>query len=171
MFGEDVKFANINLLNNPQVGIVKEAIYYYRKRVDSSSATQNTIENNEFYFTSTKLVQQYLIDKSIFLYNKIQPFIQFYITYEILFRIGSKAFKFLDSNGYEKYCDIIENFLEQVEDKYILEQRIFPPKLRIFALSKKYKRDIRYDFILRNNSFIYSNYVMLCDRKIYIKTK
>jgi hypothetical protein len=106
---------------------VKEAIYYYRKRVDSSSATQNTIENNEFYFTST---------------------------YEILFRIGSKAFKFLDSNGYEKYCDIIENFLEQVEDKYILEQRIFPPKLQIFALSKKYNRDIRYDFILRNNSFI-----------------
>ena len=161
MFGEDVKFANINLLNNPQVGIVKEAIYYYRKRVDSSSATQNTIENNEFYFTSTKLVQQYLIDKSIFLYNKIQPFIQFYITYEILFRIGSKAFKFLDSNGFKKYCDIIENFLEQVEDKYILEQRIFPPKLQIFALSKKYNRDIRYDFILRNNSFIYSNYVML----------
>ena len=67
----------------------------------------------------------------------------------------------MEINSYKRYCKIIENLLKQIDDKYILEQKIFPSKLLIFALSKKYNKDIRYDINLINQSFIYSNYILI----------
>ena len=96
-----------------------------------------------------------MINKSLSLYNKILSFVQFFIAYETLFRIKSEAYKFLDLDSYKLYCLVIENLLKQIDDKYILEQKIFPSNLKIFALSKKYNKDIRYDIILWKDSFIY----------------
>ena len=126
--GEDTKFISNLLIFNPILGLIKEAIYYYRKRSDSSSAMQNNENKKEFYFNTIYSVQQYLIEKSILLYNKILPFIQFYIAYETLFRIESFAFKYLDNKSYKKYCSVIQSILIQIEDKYILEQKIFPSR-------------------------------------------
>ena len=166
LFGEDIRFITNLLFIKPLLGIVREAIYYYRKRSDSSSAIQSTEENKYYYFENLKNVQYYLINKSIILYNKILPFIQYFIAYETIFRLKSQAYKYLDINSYKNYCSLIENLLNKIEDKYILEQKIFPSRLIIFALSKKYKRDIRYDIILQNESFIYSNYLLI-DLKTY----
>ena len=147
LFGEDVRFITNLLLIKPLLGIVREAIYYYRKRSDSSSAIQSTEENKYYYFDNLKNVQYYLIKKSIIMYNKILPFIQYFIAYETIFRLKSLAYKYLDINNYKNYCILIEDLLNEIDDKYILEQKIFPSRLIIFALSKKYKRDIRYDII------------------------
>jgi len=166
LFGEDVRFIANLLLIKPLLGIVREAIYYYRKRSDSSSAIQSTEESKYYYFENLKNVQYYLINTSIIMYNKILPFIQYFIAYETIFRLKSLAYKYLDVNNYKNYCIEIENLLNKIEDKYILEQKIFPSRLIIFALSKKYKRDMRYDIILQNESFIYSNYILI-DLKTY----
>jgi len=161
LFGEDIRFITNILIIKPILGLLKEAIYFYRKRSDSTSAIQNTEENRYYYFKNIINVQQYLINESIALYKKILPFIQYFIAYETIFRLKSKAYKFLEINSYKRYCKIIENLLKQIDDKYILEQKIFPSKLLIFALSKKYNKDIRYDINLINQSFIYSNYIMI----------
>ena len=147
------------------MGIVKEAVYYYRKRADASSATQYIIQNKDFYFKCTKLVSQYLIDQSISLYNIIIPYIKYYIAYELLFRIHSKAYNYLESEDYKLYCDILDNFLNQIEDKYILEQRIYPAWLQIFLLSKKYKQYLGYNMSINNETFNYSNYTIINIKK------
>ena len=159
--GEDIRFIFNILLIKPLLGFIKEAIYYYRKRSDSTSAIQNTEINPNFYFWTIKYVQQYLIDKSIYLHKKILPFVQFYIAYETLFRLESKSYKFLDSNNYYRYCKAIEDLLKQTEEKYFLEQLIFPVILKIFALSKKLNSDIKDKIVLKNEAFIYSNYELL----------
>lgn len=164
--GEDIRFISNLLLIKPILALIKEAIYYYRKRSDSSSAMQNNEKKKNFYFFTIKLVQQYLINSSILLYNKIVPFVQFYIAYETLFRIKSLSYMFLDYKSYKDYCTIIENLLKQIEDKYILEQKIFSARLQIFALSKKYSRDLRNEIKLKDNLFLYSNYVLI-NLKIY----
>ena len=159
--GEDTIFINNILLLNPIIGYIREAIYYYRKRADHSSAVQNQVQKVDFYFSQLKYVGQYLIDKSKELYNKIVPFIQFYIGYNDLFRILSPAFRFLNSTNFIKYCKAIEDQLNQIEDKYILEQKFTSYKNKIFTLSKKYKRDLRYDVICKNNLLIYSGYIIM----------
>jgi glycosyltransferase involved in cell wall biosynthesis/CDP-glycerol glycerophosphotransferase (TagB/SpsB family) len=166
--GEDIRFIGNILLKKSIIGLIKGAIYFYRKRADSTSAIQNTERKKDYYFSTINFVQQYLIDKSVLLYNTILPFIQYYIAYEVLFRISSKSYIFLDLKSYKKYCNIIENLIKQIDEKYFLEQKIFSSRLKLFALSKKYNRDIRSDLIFKNESFIYSNYTML-DLNIYKK--
>ena len=159
--GEDIRFITNILINNPYIGFIREALYYYRRRKDSTSAVQNSEYNYKYYFWTIKYVQQYIIEESMKTYNKIISFIQYYIAYELLFRLQSKAYNYLNISDYNKYCKLIENLLKKIEDKYFLEQKIFPSYLLIFALSKKHDVDKRLDIKFENDSFIYSDYVMI----------
>ena len=87
-----------------------------------------------------KSVDGYLIEKSIKLYNKILPFIQFYIAYNTLFRIILPTNKYLDSKNYRLYCKSIEKNIKQIEDKYILYifKNIFIQKLKLIMTLNNY---------------------------------
>ena len=158
---EDTLFINNILLSNPMMGLIKEAIYYYRKRYDQSSRTQTQRKDSEFYFSTINNVCKYLINNSIILYNKIIPFIQFYISYNLLFRIRIPSYKYLNISDYNHYVQLIKNLLLNINDKYILEQVNAPDKYKILALSKKYDKDLRYDIIFENGILKYSNYSLL----------
>ena len=159
--GEDTRFINNILLLNPTMGIIKEAIYYYRKRADSTSTIQNKVQNEDFYFSIINSVDNYLIKKSIKLYNYVLPFIQFYVAYNTLFRIILPTYKLLDEKRLKKYFELVKMILVQIEDKYILEQKILSWKEKFLALSKKYDKDIRNNIILKNHSFMYSDYKLI----------
>ena len=158
---EDSKFINSILIVKPIIALVKEAIFYYRRREDYSSAIQNKKYSLEYYFGTPNYVFNHYINISKNLYHKIVPFIQYLLGYEILFRFEEPAYKYMNSSNYNKYIFMIEQFLQQIEDKYILEQKVLPNKYILFMLSKKYKKDLRYEIRFENNSFLYSKYVMI----------
>jgi len=95
--GEDTRFVNELLLINPLMGLIREAVYYCRKRYDLTSRTQTQKIDKHFYFSTLKKVSYYLINYSIILYDKIMPFIQYYIAYDLLFRIEALSYKYLNS--------------------------------------------------------------------------
>ena len=158
---EDVRLINSILLVKPIMGLIREAIYYYRKRADFTSTTQIQKTKIKFYSYTLEKVHQYLLDCSKIRYNLTLPFIQFFVGYDVLFRIPSKVYKYFDKNMLYKYYEIIERLLNQINDKYILEQKILSYKIKMFALSKKYRRDLRYDAIFKNESLIYSNHTLI----------
>ena len=160
LVSEDSKFINSILMVKPIIALVKEAIYYYRRRDDYSSAIQNKKYSLEYYFETPKYVYSHYIKTSKKLFHKIIPFIQFLLGYEILFRFEEPVYKYMNSSNYLKYLDLIDQFLQQIEDKYILEQKILPNKYILFMLSKKYEKDLRYEIRFENNSFLYSKYVI-----------
>ena len=159
--GEDTRFVNLILLTNPTMGLIREAIYFCRKRNDFSSRTQTQKKDVKFYFLTIQEVSQYLIDISKKLYNQILPFIQFYVAYDILFRIETLSYKYLNLDDYQKYCKIITNLLQNIDDKYILEQKVINNKFKIVALSKKYNRDLRYAINLENGVLKFSYYNLI----------
>ena len=160
-FSEDTRLLNSILLLNPIMGVIRESLYYYRRREDLSSAIQKKYNNLYFYFGAINSVFTYFIDISKSLYNKVLPFIQFIICYEFLFRLQMPAYKYLDSSILKKYIELFENILKQIEDKYILEQKILTNKYKLFMLSKKYHKDLRFEIKFENNSFNYLNYNMI----------
>ena len=159
--GEDIRFINEILLINPIMGLVKEAVYLCRRRVDLTSRTQTQQNDVNFYFSSIKEVSQYLIDKSKAFYKRIVPFIQFYLAYDILFRIEHLSYKYLSSDNYSKYCNIVVDLLQNIEDKYILEQKAVDNKYKIVALSKKYNRDLRYEILFEKDRLKYKDYILI----------
>ena len=158
--GEDTRFVNELLLINPLMGLIREAVYYCRKRNDLTSRTQTQKIDKHFYFSTLKKVSYYLINYSIILYDKIMPFIQYYIAYDLLFRIESLSYKYLNSFEYFKYSTLIINLLHKIDDKYIIEQKGFDNKYKIIALSKKNNKDLRNDITFDNGCFKYFNYTL-----------
>ena len=112
------------------------------------------------------LVNEYLIKESKRLYNIILPFIQFYLGYNILFRFFYPTYEYLEKRKLNKYYKKFEEILKQIEDKYILEQKIFSLKEKLFVLSKKYHFDLSSNIQINKEKFIYSNY-QLIDIKNY----
>ena len=154
--GEDSRFINQHLLVKPIMGVIKEALYYYRWRADFSSTIQNQAKNQYFYFESLNFVEFFLINISNSLYNTTAPFIQFLIGYNLLFRIKNKfILNILDEQKFKKYSNILENLLRQIEDKYIIEQKNSGYKYKLLALSIKYKKDIKYFIKIENNLLFY----------------
>jgi hypothetical protein len=160
-FCEESRFVNFFLLKNPIMGIIRESIYYYRRRNDFSSAINKQKKNLEYYFGTLSKVSKFLINSSKAIYNSILPFTQFLIVYDLLWRIQSHAFHFLNDKNLRKYIFLIEEILKEIDDKYIFEQKFFSNRYIIFTLSKKYQRDLRYNFKLENNSLIYLGYKMI----------
>ena len=160
-FSEDTRLINIILLKNPIMGIIREANYYYRKRNDLSSALQKKQNNLNYYFGAIKSVFGYFIKISKHLYNEIVPFIQFLISYEFVFRFKNLSYKYVDKRVLREYISLLEDILMQIEDKYILEQKIFSYKHKIYILSKKYHKDLRKEIQYQNNKMIYLNYTLI----------
>ena len=158
---EDTLFINNILLINPIMGLIREAIYYYRKRYDQSSRTQTQRKDSEYYFSTIINVSEHLINSSLALYNEIIPFIQYFLGYDVLFRIRTPSYKYLNSSDYYNYVQLIKRLLRNISDKYILEQVNVSDKYKILALSKKYDRDLRYDMFFENGELKYSNYFSL----------
>ena len=161
LFCEDSRFVNNILIHKPIYGLVKEAIYYYRRRYDFSSAINNQKNKLEFYFDTINNVYYYLLSCSKLLYNIIIPFIQFLIIYDLLWRIQAHTFYFLGWKNFNKYKMLIEGLLKQIDDKFFFEQKIALNKYKLFMLSVKYQKDLRYEIKLKENFFIYSNYVLI----------
>ena len=99
------------------------------------------------------------------IYNITLPFIKFYIGYEVLKQISSKDYHFQDKIIYNKFCEKVESLLSQIDEKYILEQKNPSYKIKIFTLSRKYHKDLRYDIIFENQSLMYSNYRIIDFKK------
>ena len=90
--GEDLLYINKFLLTKPFLGVIKDAIYFYRKRIDQTSTIQTSKTNDIFYFITPYAVYHHLLNTSLILYNKTLPFIEYCVAYEILFRISSNSY-------------------------------------------------------------------------------
>ena len=162
---EDTLFINDFLILNPIFGVIRESIYYYRRRSDCTSSIQSHNKDINFYIYTLNNVYQYLLDSSKKVHNIILPFVQFLLGYDFLFRINSNSYKYLNKTIYKKYCDAIGSLLLRIDEKYILEQRILSYKIKLFTLSKKYQKDLRYDVIFENEACLYSNHTIIDFKK------
>ncbi len=135
--GEDAVFTNIILLNKLKYGVVREAIYNYRKRNTNNSTMQSIFRNKTWYFDSPRYFWKRLIDESIKIHKKVIDYIQFVLLYEIRWRINcdyigfnflevkehlklvEDTVKYIDYKNIEKYCfltDDEKSIIKQIKD-------------------------------------------------------
>ena len=104
--GEDALFLNKLLIKKPYYGVIKNALYLYRKRIDGTSIIQTIKTNDIYYFKSPILYFQKILIISFKRFNKFLPFIQYLIVYEILFRIKTYSYNYINLPKLIKYIQI-----------------------------------------------------------------
>ncbi len=160
-YGEDARFINTILLEKCRLGVCREAVQLYRKRADESSALQNELKSESYYFNTPKYLHNYMIDLSMKKYGRIEPFIQFMIMYDISWRIKKDIASHLDEEQYKEYCDTITDLIKKIDDRIIFKQKELFMNMKMLCLSKKYGRDIRRELEFDHGNLLYKNLITM----------
>ena len=160
-YGEDAKFVSEILIDIKKYGVLRNALYYYRKRIDESSILQNSYTDIRWYAETIENFHEKLIEESIKKNQKVLPYIQYVIMYDLKARIKKKIYENLDENTKKRYKDLVINVLQKVEDYIICEQKKCYAKDKIFTLSLKYGRDIVKELEYKKGKLYFNNISIL----------
>ena len=160
-YGEDAMFINSIILEKCTLGVHRGAIHLYRKRADDSSALQNELKSESYYFNTPKYFHQAIFDLSKKKYGKIESFVQFMVMYDISWRIKKNVSEYLSPEDYEKYCDIITGIIKQVDDRVIYKQKEMFMNMKMFCLNLKHGRDVRKELVYDHGNLLYENLITM----------
>ena len=122
-YGEDMKFMATILLNNPKFGIVKEAILYYRKRKDESSAVNKQYSDKSWFFNTLE-AYKYVLDKSKEKYKKVNNYFGFFIANSLCERFWFDLINHdeLNDKEYEKYIKLLLDLYKMIPREVLCMQ-------------------------------------------------
>lgn len=160
-YGEDTKYVNEIILEKKKYGVIREALHYYRKRIDKSSAVQNQDKSLEWYTDTLKLFYDGLIDLSINKYGKVIPYLQYLLMYDIQWRIKNKLPNFLNEDEKKEYIEKIKSILQKIEDYIICEQKNIFSEHKIYILSLKHNKDIKKELVYKKGKLFFNNILIL----------
>lgn len=156
-YGEDAKYVNEIILKKCKYMVVKEAIHYYRRRYNYSSAIQNKEKDIRWYTDTINYFYKDLMGKSKKRFGKIILYIQFLIMYDLQWRIKTPLPKFLNKEMKNEYIENIVKLLQDIDDWIICKQKNIYTEHKIYALSLKYQKDIKEDLVYINGKLYFNN--------------
>jgi CDP-glycerol glycerophosphotransferase (TagB/SpsB family) len=116
-FFEDGLFLmNVLMNNGHQIGLVKEALYYYRKRADLDSTIDNVSQNSVRQSSDYVTVMQKLFETSRAKFDaQVLPYLQQYFLYHLFFKMNRTE----DYPKIENFREKIEQLLKECDDREI----------------------------------------------------
>lgn len=156
-YSEDSIYMTKIVLNKMAYGVLREAVYHYRKREVLSSAIDISSISPEWYFDTPKYSYNKMIAESINRKGILLPYIQYLIMYDSQWRLSRQMPDFFSFDDKAKYRRVIITLLNSIEDNIIAEQKNLNLALKVFALSLKHQKDIRKEIDLREQKAYYNN--------------
>ena len=156
-YAEDAKFVNLIILEKQKYGLIRDTRLHYRKRKNNSSAIQNKSKAIEWYTDTIEYYCKELINVSKAKFNRVIPYIQFLLMYDIQWRLKEDISEVLNDKQKEEYFNEIVYLLKNFEDYIICEQKKLYSEYKIYALTLKYGYDIKKDLKYKRNVLYFNN--------------
>lgn len=160
-YGEDAQFVNSIILDKCTLGVVREAVHLYRKRVEETSALQNELQSESYFADSTKYFLRDMYEQSKKRYGRVIEYIQYMVMYDIQWRIQKPVKSVLSEEVYEEYRNSLVGLLSEISDIVILQHKIMFVNMKMYALSLKHGKDVRYDLSFDHNRMLYNNFSVM----------
>ncbi len=171
---EDAQIMQKILIKKQTMGVISEAKYMYRRRTSGErSAVQQGGESFEWYMSVIRYFQLHIIDYCKKELGYIPKFIQYILTYDIQWRFKQREVPAVTMTEEEKdeYFQYVHEFLQNVDDEIIMNQKQLFREHKFFMLKIKYQRepeirceesDIKFGFS-EDGSFMFSDTSIGCD--------
>ena len=158
-FWEDAMAVNKVLLSCEKYGLIKDAIYYYRRREDETSLVDNSWKSeyryNKFLKQGYKRLMRYCKLKK----GKVIPYIQFVVAYHLrtylLDANQEVILEMVSDEEMPKFKKRLQNVLKKVDDDVILSINTRMPVIE-GLLSLKYGRKIEMDREYKDGDLVFS---------------
>ena len=136
---EDSLMINKMLIDNPIYGVVKDAIYWYRKRTNDASTIDSSTSKKDFYIDRLKRYFKELISYSKEKYGNVVKFIQYLIVYDLQWMfIVEDVSEILTAEEIKEVYIHIQDILSEIEDEVILSLRDDKLNISHHMLATKY---------------------------------
>ena len=136
---EDSLMINKMLIDNPIYGVVKDAIYWYRKRTNDASTIDSSTSKKDFYIDRLKRYFKELINYSKEKYGNVAKFIQYLIVYDLQWMfIVEDVSEILTTEEIKETYIHIQDILSEIEDEVILSLRDDKLNISHHMLATKY---------------------------------
>ena len=124
-FGEDSKFINSIIINKCKFGVIKNALFLYRRRSDDSSAVNTQTFKKSYYLDTIQNFHQKMIEMSLDKYGKVIPYFQSVIAYDLLWRFTvPHIHEVLNEDEFNEFCKISGEVLSFIDERIILENPV-----------------------------------------------
>ena len=155
---EDSLMINKMLIDNPIYGVVKDAIYWYRKRTNDASTIDSSPSKKDFYIDRLKRYFKELINYSKEKYGNVAKFIQYLIVYDLQWMfIVEDVSEILTAEEIKEVYIHIQDILSEIKDEVILSLRGDKLNISHHMLATKYatvninlNKEVRYENIHSN---------------------
>ena len=129
-YSEDFRFINEIILETGRYMVLKDPVYYYRRRQSGSSAIQSSVSDADYYVPTVENVYRHLFALSAEKYGEVIRYMQFCVMYDLRARLKLPlADSGLSDAEAEKYVSLLRELLSRIDDDIILEQKRIAPAL------------------------------------------
>lgn len=157
-YGEDAKFVTQVILRKGKYGVLRSAVFWYRRHYGEDSISQVIKGDSSYYFDVLERLHLDLHLQSQRRFGRVIPFVQFIDAYYLQWRIlETPDYSIFSQHSIEKYRSLIVQVLQEVEDYIICSQRHIWKEHKLFLFSLKYQRDIRKELERHENALFFHN--------------
>lgn len=137
-YSEDLRFMGEVLLDKQKYGVIRDAVYYYRKRYSQTSSQDGNIMDPFWYLKTPKTAIRSLLEYAKKQHNSVPKFIQFMVMYDLQWRIKLYGGDVLSIDEIKEYQSLLADLVKQIDDDVITAVGNIRPEHKIFALDLKY---------------------------------
>lgn len=141
-YSEDNRFINEIIFDEQKMMMLKEPIYYYRKRASGTSAIQGSTMNISWYTITPDKVYKYLFDLSKKKFGRVIEYIQYLVTYELVWRIVINQKFEISKKDKENYQNILIKLIKNLDDELIANHRHLNLAQKIFLYETKGEKNV-----------------------------
>ena len=142
-YSEDAKFIYEVLIKNnkTEYGLIANPLHLYRKRYSQNSAIQTKDLKPDWYFITTELAYDYLLDLAKEKCPELLKCVGYYVAYDYQWRLTTDIENILSKEDKERYLNLTRKIFEKIPDECFLNQKQIDQIDKITLLNLKYNND------------------------------
>lgn len=145
-YSEDNKFINEIIFDEQKMMMLKDPIYYYRKRSSGTSAIQGQTMNIDWYIVTPNQVYKELFELSKKKFGRVIKYIQYLVAYELTWRIRINTKFELSTEDRALYTDTLTSLIREIDDEVIASHRHLDIAKKMFLLKQK-ESDVKLNYV------------------------
>ncbi|MBO5909034.1 MAG: CDP-glycerol glycerophosphotransferase family protein [Clostridia bacterium] len=153
---EDFPYIGELILNAKKYGVIREAVYNYRKRFTNDSILGLSQKNESWYIDTPKLAYQRMIDLSIEKFGKVVSYVQYAVMYDLQWRIKRAVDDNIDNRVKDEYIDMLKKLIGYIDIEVIFNMRQLPVSY-MFAVAKIKDPNFENHLFVQDNAVYFKN--------------
>ena len=153
---EDTYFQNMIIAEKAKIGIIADAVFYYRKNAGEGNASIQIPKTARWYFDIPKTYYLRMIDSCMEKFGKVPRFIQETLIYDIKWRIYTEeVVESFTEDQKQEHLALMKEVLSHIDDEIILGTPDVVQYMKLYMLDLKHGKEVIREASFENDNFYF----------------